>query len=161
MRRPRRHLNRWVSSPISRSSCPNRGSTSPAIVGYSLQIIAGAGWSRQPNAARVRSESTIRKEASPAERHAAMTWTQRLERVFSIDIEACGRCEGPVRVIACIEDQDKIRTGHIVNTLSGMIGEGPGSTRFLSLSKQPRLYFKTLTSQIRSSTSHNLTVRCQ
>ena len=45
---------------------------------------------------------------SPAERHAAMTWAQRLKRVFSIDIEVCGRCGGSVRVIACIEDQDII-----------------------------------------------------
>jgi len=45
---------------------------------------------------------------SPAERHAAMTWAQRLKRVFSIDIEVCGRCGGSVRVVACIEDQDII-----------------------------------------------------
>jgi hypothetical protein len=37
-----------------------------------------------------------------------MTWAQRLKRVFSIDIEVCGRCGGFVRVIACIEDQDTI-----------------------------------------------------
>ncbi len=43
---------------------------------------------------------------SPAERHAAMNWAQRLKRVFSIDIEVCGRCGGSVRVIACIEDQN-------------------------------------------------------
>jgi hypothetical protein len=45
---------------------------------------------------------------SPAEHHAAMTWAQRLKRVFSIDIEVCGRCGGSVRVIACIEEQDII-----------------------------------------------------
>jgi hypothetical protein len=45
---------------------------------------------------------------SPAERHAAMTWAQRLKRVFNIDIEACSRCGGSVRVISCIEDQDII-----------------------------------------------------
>ena len=43
---------------------------------------------------------------TPAERHTAMTWAQRLKRVFNIDIEVCGRCGGSVRVIACIEDQD-------------------------------------------------------
>ena len=42
---------------------------------------------------------------SPIERHAAMTWAQRLKRVFNIDIEVCGRCGGSVRVVACIEDQ--------------------------------------------------------
>ena len=51
---------------------------------------------------------------SDVERHAvraacpalpAMSWIQRLKRVFSIDIEVCGRCGGAVRVIACMEDQ--------------------------------------------------------
>ena len=45
---------------------------------------------------------------SPIERHAAMTWAQRLKRVFNIDIEVCSRCGGSARVIACIEDQDVI-----------------------------------------------------
>jgi hypothetical protein len=35
-----------------------------------------------------------------------MAWAQRLKRVFSIDIEFCGRYGGSIRVIACIEDQD-------------------------------------------------------
>jgi hypothetical protein len=50
---------------------------------------------------------------SPAERHVAMSWAQRLKRVFNIDIEVCSRCGGSVRVIVgtpnrCIEDQDVI-----------------------------------------------------
>ena len=45
---------------------------------------------------------------SPAERHGAMTWAQRLKRVFNIDIEVCGRCGGSVKGIACIENQDVI-----------------------------------------------------
>mgnify|MGYP001547886975 CR=1 FL=1 len=60
---------------------------------------------------------------SPAERHAAMSWAQRLKRVFNIDmpqgtlsrrfapihlVEVCARCGGSVRIIACIEDQDVI-----------------------------------------------------
>lgn len=36
--------------------------------------------------------------------HAAMTWAQRLKRVFNIDIETCSRCGGAVKIIACIED---------------------------------------------------------
>jgi hypothetical protein len=41
---------------------------------------------------------TDRKEApTPVERRAAMTWAQRLKRVFSIDIEACAACGGAVR----------------------------------------------------------------
>jgi hypothetical protein len=57
---------------------------------------------------------------SPAERHAGMTWAQRLKRVFNIDIEICSHCGGAVKVIpkalatlmgqalACIEDQETI-----------------------------------------------------
>ena len=42
-----------------------------------------------------------------------MTWAQRLKRVFSVDIEVCGRCGGSLKVIVgapnrCIEDQDII-----------------------------------------------------
>jgi hypothetical protein len=60
---------------------------------------------------------------TPAERHTAMTWAQRLKRVFNIDmpqgtlswrfapihlVEVCSLCGGSARVIACIEDQDVI-----------------------------------------------------
>jgi len=45
---------------------------------------------------------------TPAERHASMTWAQRLKRVFGIDIEICPACGGAVRIIACIEDPDVI-----------------------------------------------------
>jgi len=44
------------------------------------------------------------QDRTPAERHAAMTWAQRLKRVFNIDIETCQACGGAARVIACIED---------------------------------------------------------
>jgi len=43
-------------------------------------------------------------ERTPLERHAAMTWMQRLKRVFNIDIEICEKCKGPVKIIACVED---------------------------------------------------------
>jgi hypothetical protein len=45
-----------------------------------------------------------REEKTPAECRAAMTWAQRLKRVFGIDIETCHACGGAVRIIACIED---------------------------------------------------------
>ena len=43
-------------------------------------------------------------DTTPAERRAAMTWAQRLRRVFNIDIETCKTCGAQVKVIACIED---------------------------------------------------------
>jgi len=45
------------------------------------------------------------------QRHQAMTWAQRLKRVFNIDVSVCPTCGGDSRVIACIEEQaviDKI-----------------------------------------------------
>ena len=33
-----------------------------------------------------------------------MTWTQRLKRVFNIDISTCVACGGAVKIIASIED---------------------------------------------------------
>jgi hypothetical protein len=61
------------------------------------------------------------QDRTPAERRAAMTWAQRLKRVFNIDVETCRACGGAVKVaalahpcargirasmhiIACIED---------------------------------------------------------
>jgi hypothetical protein len=44
------------------------------------------------------------QDRTPAERRAAMTWAQRLKRVFNIDVETCRACGGGVKVIACIED---------------------------------------------------------
>jgi hypothetical protein len=42
--------------------------------------------------------------AIPVERRAAMSWAQRLKRVFNIDIEICDVCGGSMKVIACLED---------------------------------------------------------
>ncbi len=44
-----------------------------------------------------------------AERPVAMTWAQRLKRVFGIDIATCRDCGGAVKVIACIEDPAVIK----------------------------------------------------
>ena len=41
---------------------------------------------------------------TPAERHRAMSWAQRLKRVFKLDLSSCEGCGGQVRVIACLED---------------------------------------------------------
>jgi len=47
-------------------------------------------------------------EPHPAERRAAMTWAQRLKRVFASDIKTSPGCGGTARIIACIEDQEVI-----------------------------------------------------
>ena len=47
------------------------------------------------------SEKEVRTEG---EKRAAMTWAQRLKRVFDIDMQICEVCGGNAKVIACIED---------------------------------------------------------
>ena len=44
------------------------------------------------------------QDQTPIERRAAMTWAQRLKRIFTIDVETCRECGGAMKVIACIED---------------------------------------------------------
>ena len=43
-----------------------------------------------------------------AAKHVAMSWAQRLKRVFGIDINACEFCGGAVKIIASIEDSEVI-----------------------------------------------------
>ena len=68
-----------------------------------------------------------REESTPAERGAAMTWAQRLKRVFGIDIETCPACGGAVRIIACIEDPEVI--AKILTHLDAKAAESEASRR--------------------------------
>ena len=45
------------------------------------------------------------EDKTPEQRHQAMTWVQRLKRVFNIDVSICPQCGGEAKVIASIEDQ--------------------------------------------------------
>ena len=60
---------------------------------------------------------------SPAQRHAAMNWAQRLKRVFRIDIETCRLCGGALRIIASIEDPAVIK--HILEHLERRTEQPP------------------------------------
>jgi hypothetical protein len=60
-----------------------------------------ARWSRQGQEAAGAGERPD-KRAPP--RHVAMSWANRLKRVFGIDIQACTRCGGKLKVIASIEE---------------------------------------------------------
>ena len=53
---------------------------------------------------RSKGKGTAEPERSAIKRHAAMTWAQRLKRVFNIDVETCVRCGAAARVIASIEE---------------------------------------------------------
>jgi len=58
---------------------------------------------------------------TPAERHRAMSWAQRLKRVFDIEIETCEACGGKIKVIASIEDMAVIIRilGHVAAGVPG------------------------------------------
>jgi hypothetical protein len=56
-----------------------------------------------------RKVATDQDEKTPAQPHVAMTWAQRLKRVFNIDVKTCRVCGGAAKVIACIEDPAVIR----------------------------------------------------
>jgi hypothetical protein len=47
-------------------------------------------------------------QPSATPRHVAMSWAQRLRRVFAIEIDTCARCQGRLRVIASIEEPEVI-----------------------------------------------------
>jgi hypothetical protein len=89
--RPRVNLTRYhgVFAPNS----PHRARITPAKRG-------------KRNRAKPSNETDDR---TTAEGHAAMTWAQRLKRVFNIDIETCHHCGGAVKIIACIEDHAVIK----------------------------------------------------
>jgi len=77
--------------------------------------------------------------AAAGERRAAMTWAQRLKRVFNIDIEICSECGGAVKVIACIEDPVVIKK--ILDHLKGKAE--PGETAPLHESRAPPTNLET------------------
>jgi ribosomal protein S27E len=84
--KPRVNLTRFhgVFAPNSK----HRIHVTPAKRGKGRKAQSGTAW----------------KDKTQAERHIAMTWMQRLKRVFDIDIEVCEKCKGPVKIIACVED---------------------------------------------------------
>lgn len=86
---PRMHLTRYhgVFAPHSKL----RAAVTPA----------GRGKGSKPQA----EEGT---EPSSAPRHVAMSWAQRLRRVFGVEIKACARCGGKLKVIASIEEPEVI-----------------------------------------------------
>ena len=53
-------------------------------------------------------------DRTPDEKRRAMTWAQRLKRVFNIDVTTCTQCGGAVRIVASIEEPTAIRAilGH-------------------------------------------------
>jgi len=73
-----------------------------------------------PNS-QYRSTVTSAPLRSEGERGAAMTWAQRLKRVFNIDIETCVACGGAVKIIASVEEPATIKK--ILNHLNKKSGK--------------------------------------
>jgi len=49
--------------------------------------------------------SSVTEQRPPAARSTyRLDWAALLKRVFAIDVMVCARCEGPMRVIACLEE---------------------------------------------------------
>ena len=82
--KPRAHLTRYhgVFAPASRDRARIVPKTRAAAAGKAMES----------------------NEPSAVDRQRAMSWAQRLKRVFAIDIETCRQCGGHLRVIASIEE---------------------------------------------------------
>jgi len=48
-------------------------------------------------------------DRTPEEKRRAMTWSQRLKRVFNLDVNTCAHCGGATRIVAAVEDPHAIR----------------------------------------------------
>ena len=98
--------------PVSGNRLPENNSLVPRprvnLTRYHGVLAPNHRWRGAITPARRGKGAPAMKDADHAPRHAAMSWAQRLKRVFNIDIETCARCGGPVKIIACIEDQDVI-----------------------------------------------------
>jgi hypothetical protein len=66
-------------------------------------VFAPASPDRAEIVPRARAASAKRTAVSVSDRQRAMSWSQRLKRVFETDIETCQQCGGRLRVIASIE----------------------------------------------------------
>ncbi|MDR3492255.1 MAG: transposase, partial [Gammaproteobacteria bacterium] len=47
-------------------------------------------------------------ELQPEKTRSSMNWSERLKRVFNIDISLCPHCQGTMKIIACIEEREAI-----------------------------------------------------
>ena len=52
---------------------------------------------------KAKKSSTVKTKGNETEKRKTMTWGKRLKRIFNIDIEICEKCQGHVKIIACIE----------------------------------------------------------
>jgi len=77
-----------------------------------------------------RGTPTTSDPRTPAERHRAMTWAQRLKRVFGIEIETCEQCGARPRAGSGFTDQsaEPVRPGITGPGVGGCAEQGPRCT---------------------------------
>lgn len=105
---PRAHLTRFLglfapNADLRAQLTPARSARRPAI--------------------DAESTATPTDDRTPGERRRSMTWAQRLERVFGIDVATCIHCGGAVRIVACIEEPKAIRAILAHFAKHGALGE--------------------------------------
>ena len=81
-------------------SLPDSTECSPQTVSTNRDALARRG--KHTNKA---AEEKI--EQAPSQRHVAMTWVQRIKRVFNINIDICQSYDA-MKFIACIEDSEVV-----------------------------------------------------
>ena len=80
-------------------------------------------WREEVTPARRGRRPAVSAEESPTNRHAAMSWAQRLKRVFKMDVETCETCGGTMRVIASLEDPA------VIKRILAHLEQGPGAAQ--------------------------------
>lgn len=81
----------------------------PPRVGLAWQVYIFGTWlnyAMRLQSPRVRARAAKAATCLPAtaaERHRALTWAQRLKRVFQLDLEHCPHCGGPLQLIASLD----------------------------------------------------------
>jgi len=66
-------------------------------------------WRGKRPATDVESTEARTDQRTPVEQRRAMTWAQRLKRVFNIDVSTCVYCGGTLRIVASIEEPTATR----------------------------------------------------
>lgn len=96
---PRAHLTRFHG--VFAPNATPRAQLTPSGRGKRQAVDAEA--AANANAIAVTDHRT------PDEKRRAMSWAQRLKRVFNIDVTSCIHCGGAVRIVASIEEPKAIR----------------------------------------------------
>ena len=57
----------------------------------------------------VQAEEEVQPQGGRASRRSRYRWAQLLSRVFGVDVESCGKCGGPVKIVAAVVERSQVR----------------------------------------------------